>query len=75
MKKRELIKFVVFVVDDNKAVYFGMRLEPCQHLVPTRSLWHVRNDIYERDAPMLGAEESRRVVAPSSDNTTLARVR
>jgi hypothetical protein len=64
LKERELIKFVIFVVNDNETFYFGMSLEPCEHLIATRPLWHVRNDIYERNAPVFSAEETCGIVTP-----------
>lgn len=56
LEQRELVKFVVFIVDHSEAFDFGMGLEPCDHLVATRPMRHIRNDVYEGDAPMLGAE-------------------
>lgn len=64
LKERKVVKFVIFVVDNGVTVRIRMLLEPGDHLVATRLLGHVRSDADEWDTPMLGAEETRRIVSP-----------
>jgi hypothetical protein len=64
LEERELIQFVVFVVDDSIALHLRMPLEPRKHLVATGLPWHVGGDVDKRNAPMLGTEESGRIISP-----------
>ena len=56
MKKRELVKLVVLVVDDSEAFDFGMGLKPCEHLVPPGKHLrvHANDRVKEGDALVFG---------------------
>jgi len=64
LEEWEFIQFVVFVVDDSIALHLRMPLEPRKHLVATGLPWHVGSDVDKRNAPMLGTEETGRVISP-----------
>jgi hypothetical protein len=64
LKEWEFIQFVVFVVDDSIAFHPRMPLEPRKNLVATGLPWHVGSDIDKWNAPMLGTEETGRVISP-----------
>jgi hypothetical protein len=71
LKKRKIVKFVIFIVDDGVTVHTRMLLEPGEHLVATRLRRHVRSDVDEWDTPMFGAEQTRRVVSPCRGQNNL----
>jgi hypothetical protein len=64
LKEGKVVKVVIFVVNYGVPVHIRMFLQPGEYLFATRLRGHVRSDRDERDTPMFGAEETRRIVSP-----------